>query len=397
MNGLNGVSAQALSDTIGAIYDCALDPQRWSDAIRRIVELCESSAGGLCVHDLKNVENVHLFEIGYTKEFSQRIQRHYQESPFAAASIVHEVGDVLTLATICPVAEWLESRFYHDVMKPYGFFDYIGVNALRTSSRVASVHGSRTVPAPPYGQREIAIFKLLSPHICRTLAISDALDIRTLNSEMLEATLDALVAGVYLVARDGRVVYMNAAAECQIRSGNALRIVGNRLLPTDPETRDALLRGIDGIARDEVETRGSDSFAIPDADGAGYVATLLRLDRGSRQSLMAPFAASVGVFVQKLTRVPMMPGEAFARLYRLTGGELRVLLALAQGLGGKEAADMLGISEPTVRTHLKNIFSKTGTPRQADLLRLLQSSAPPTARHGDNRSTTSDAGLSGIG
>ena len=72
-------------------------------------------------------------------------------------------------------------------------------------------------------------------------------------------------------------------------------------------------------------------------------------------------------------------GEAFAKLYRLTGGELRVLLALAQGLGGKEAADTLGISEPTVRTHLQNIFSKTGTSRQADLLRLLQSSAPPTA------------------
>ena len=72
-----------------------------------------------------------------------------------------------------------------------------------------------------------------------------------------------------------------------------------------------------------------------------------------------------------------MPGEAFARIYRLTGGELRVLLALAQGLGAKEAADMLGISEPTVRTHLKHIFSKTDTPRQSDLLRLLQNSTPP--------------------
>ena len=54
-----------------------------------------------------------------------------------------------------------------------------------------------------------------------------------------------------------------------------------------------------------------------------------------------------------------------------------MLLALAQGLGAKEAADMLGISEPTVRTHLQKMFSKTGTPRQADLLRLLQNSTPP--------------------
>ena len=73
----------------------------------------------------------------------------------------------------------------------------------------------------------------------------------------------------------------------------------------------------------------------------------------------------------------MLPGEAFARLHKLTGGELRVLMALAQGLGAKEAADMLGISEPTVRSHLQRIFSKTGTPRQADLMRLMQNSMPP--------------------
>jgi DNA-binding CsgD family transcriptional regulator/PAS domain-containing protein len=378
MSQFDGVSAQALSDTIGAIYDCALDPQRWSDAIRQIVELCESTAGGLCVHDLRNVEDVHLFEIGYTKEFSQLVQKHYLQSPFATASIVHEIGDVHTLARICPDDELLESRFYHNVLKPYGIFDYIGVNALRTSGRVATVHGSRTVPAPRYGQREIDIFKLLAPHICRTLAISDALDIRTLNSEMLEATIDMLVAGVYLVARDGRVVYMNAAAERQIQTGNALRVVNNRLLPSNPQAREALARATDETAKEELES-GGQSLAIPDSQGAGYVATLLRLDRGSRQSIMAPFAASVAVFVQEPARVPMMPGEAFAKLYGLTGGELRVLLALSQGLGGKDAADMLGISEPTVRTHLQNIFSKTGTSRQADVLRLLQSSAPPTA------------------
>ena len=196
---------------------------------------------------------------------------------------------------------------------------------------------------------------------------------------MLEATLDALVAGVYLVARDGRVVYTNAAAERQVGTGNALRIANSRLVPSNPQARGALARAIDETARELDGGSGGHSLAIPDPQGAGYVATLLRLDRGSRQSIMAPFAASVAVFVQEPAHLPMMPGAAFAKLYGLTGGELRVLLALYQGLGGKDAGGMLGISEPTVRTHLQNIFSKTGTSRQADLLRLFQSSAPPTA------------------
>jgi DNA-binding CsgD family transcriptional regulator/PAS domain-containing protein len=380
MHGLHKVSAQALSDTIGAIYDCALDPLSWNDAIRRIVELCESAAGGLCVHDLRNVADVHLFEIGYTKELSDLVQKHYHQSPFATASIINEVGDVVTLAGMCPDHEWFESSFYRTVAKPFGLSDYIGLNALRTSGRVAALHSSRTVETPRYGEREVAIFKLLSPHICRTLAISDALDIRTLHSRALEATLDALNAGVYLVSRDGRVVYMNAAAERQIKTGNVLRVVNNRLLPADIEARSALAKAIDGAASEKLDGEsGGQTLAIPDPQGTGYVAILLRLDRGSRKNIMAPFAASVAIFVQEPAQKTYMPGEAFAKLYGLTGGELRVLLALTQGLSGIEAANMLGISEPTVRTHLQNIFAKTGTSRQTDLLRLLQSTTPPAS------------------
>jgi DNA-binding CsgD family transcriptional regulator len=211
------------------------------------------------------------------------------------------------------------------------------------------------------------------------LAISDALDIRAVRSEMLERTLDGLVAGVFLTARDGRIVYMNTAAERQIKTGNSIRIVNDRIFPTDSATRAALSKAIDEAGREDTDKGTREySLAIPDVEGGpGYVASLLPVERGQRSDILAPFAASVAVFTKDPIQAPLMPGEAFARLYKLTGGELRVLLALAQGLGAKEAAEMLGIGEPTVRTHLQRIFSKTETARQADLVRLLQNSTPP--------------------
>jgi DNA-binding CsgD family transcriptional regulator len=375
--GLDGVSAQALSDTIGAIYDCALDPQQWPDTCRRIAALCESTAGGICVHDLRHVQNDQLFVFGYQPEFLETLGKHYAQSPMAASDVVADIGDVSALSM--ERYELLESRFYREVLEPFGLLDIIWFPALRTGGRMASMHASRNEKAPHYQRREISLFKLLSPHVCRVLAISDALDIRALRSEMLERTLDGLVAGVFLTARGGRVVYMNAAAERQIRTGNSVRIVNNRIFPTDPATRWALAKAIDEASRDDLDEDMSEhSLAIPDVDGgAGYVATLLPVERGQRRDIIAPFAASVAVFTKDPVQAPLMPGEAFARLYGLTGGELRVLLALAQGLGAKEAAEMLGISEPTVRTHLQRIFSKTDTARQADLVRLLQNSTPP--------------------
>jgi DNA-binding CsgD family transcriptional regulator/PAS domain-containing protein len=373
---LDGASAQALSDTIGAIYDCALDPHQWPDACRSIAYLCESTAGGICVHDLQHTQNDQLFVFGYQPEFLENFGMHYPQSPMAVADVVSNIGDVRALS-MDPSGPF-ETRFFRDVLKPFGLQDIIWFPALRTGGRMASMHASRSEKVEHYQKREINVFKLLSPHVCRALAISDALDIRALRSEMLEQTLDALVAGVFLTARDGRVVYMNAAAERQIRTGNSIRIVNNRLSPTDPAARAVLSKAIDQAARDGIAMdMTAHSLAIPDAEGTGYVATFLPVEGGQRRSTVAPFAASCAVFMQDPVQVPLMPGEAFARLHRLTGGELRVLLALAEGLGGKEAADMLGISEPTVRTHLQHIFSKTGTSRQAKLLQLLHNSTPP--------------------
>ena len=375
MIGLDGVSAQDLSDTIGAIYDCALDPQLWPDACRKIADLCESTGGGICVHDMRHVQNDQLFVFGYQPEFLERLGSQYAQSPMAAADIVASIGDVNILST--ERQELLESRFYREVLQPFGLMDMIWFPALRTGGRMASMHASRNEKAPHYQQLEIGLFKLLSPHVCRALTISDALDIRTLRSEMLEKTLDVLAAGVFLTASDGRVVYMNEAAERQVKAGTSIRILNNRLDPVDSAASAALSIAIEKAAGDHDDGSSSQrSLAIPDGSGAGYIATLLPVQRGQRADIVAPFAAAVAIFMQDPLEAPLLPGEAFARLHKLTGAELRVLLALAQGLSAKEAADMLGIGEPTVRTHLQHMFAKTHTLRQADLLRLLQTSTP---------------------
>ena len=65
------------------------------------------------------------------------------------------------------------------------------------------------------------------------------------------------------------------------------------------------------------------------------------------------------------------PLEAIAKLYKLTPMELRVLFAIVQIGGVPEVAAMMGSSGSTIRTHLRRLFSKTGTDRQADLVKLV--------------------------
>lgn len=381
MSGVDGISSHAMSETIGAIYDCALDPQLWPDTCRKIAGLFEDTASGICVHDLRNTRNDQLFVVGYQQTFLDRLGLSYADSPMARSDVVSDIGDVKALSI--ENTDLYETQFFREVLGPFGLRDIMWFPALRTGRRMASMHVSRDAAgATRYREHEISLFRLLAPHICRVLAISDALDIKALRAEILERTLNGLVSGVFLTTGGGRVVYMNEAAERQVRSGKSIRIVNGRLSPIDQATRAVLSRAIDEAARgDPEELPGGHSLAIPDAGGGpGYIATLLPVSQGQRRDLIARVGASVAVFTKDPFDVPMLPGEAFARLYGLTGGELRVLHALAQGLGGKEAAGLLAISEPTIRTHLQRMYSKTNTLRQTDLLRLFQNATPPVGQ-----------------
>jgi DNA-binding CsgD family transcriptional regulator len=66
-----------------------------------------------------------------------------------------------------------------------------------------------------------------------------------------------------------------------------------------------------------------------------------------------------------------------AELYNLTRREMTVLTTIIENAGVPEAASILGLSEATVRSHLKSNFRKTGAARQADLIKLVAGAASP--------------------
>jgi DNA-binding CsgD family transcriptional regulator len=66
-------------------------------------------------------------------------------------------------------------------------------------------------------------------------------------------------------------------------------------------------------------------------------------------------------------------------MFELTPAELRVLLAIVEVGGVPETSAALGVAETTVKTHLHRVFAKTGTRRQADLVKLAAGFSSPLA------------------
>ena len=93
--------------------------------------------------------------------------------------------------------------------------------------------------------------------------------------------------------------------------------------------------------------------------------------------------AAAVVFVRDPERQPEAPVDVLRRLWSLTPAEAKVGHELVIGHNIDEIAQMLGLANDTVRKHVKQILSKTGTRRQSELVALIVSALMPVQQRGD--------------
>jgi DNA-binding CsgD family transcriptional regulator len=97
-------------------------------------------------------------------------------------------------------------------------------------------------------------------------------------------------------------------------------------------------------------------------------AHVLPMTGGELRTLLQPSAVAA-VFIEAAPN-GLSGVDALAAGFKLTPAETRVLAGLLSGRTLSETADELGVARTTARTHLDNIFCKTGVSRQAELLKL---------------------------
>jgi len=201
-----------------------------------------------------------------------------------------------------------------------------------------------------------ALFRQLAPLLLRATKLHEQM----LYTGALTSILDRLVLGVILLDDRGRVTYMNqsAAELCGVEPGLTEPDGG----PT-PDPRSAALYG-------RVRpVEGKAVYEHPD-DGRAFSVLSAKLDWPSWQGYPARrFARALFVGDPKLGSGD--PYGNLSRLYGLTESEAHLAMLLVGDFTLLQAAKHLHITENTARTVLKRILAKTGTRRQASLVRLL--------------------------
>ena len=194
----------------------------------------------------------------------------------------------------------------------------------------------------------------------------------------MRAILDKIDRGVVLLDGKGRVVDSNAIAHRVLASGNGLMVRNDRLAFADGDIDGRFEQLLKSNARPRSKT---DARADSKSNGKARViaATVKRPGATSCRVLVTPVTTPDGeahhVAFLAVIYAPAeqrdITTEVLLEIYGLTRAQADVARQLYAGLSVEETATQLRLSLNTVRTHLKQIFSKCEVQSQAELMHTL--------------------------
>ncbi|HEX4507238.1 MAG TPA: helix-turn-helix transcriptional regulator [Alphaproteobacteria bacterium] len=200
--------------------------------------------------------------------------------------------------------------------------------------------------------------------------------------EVLTTATEAADLGIVLVDRDGAVLQTNSIADEILRIGDGLRVLSGRLRASDPVESAVLSDHIREKAREQTQDTDWSNYepvSLSRAESALPLTTIVRPGPAFRPAA-SPLRRTAILILRDPSRQNAIPPVILSRLFGLTRASALLASKLASGLSLKDAAGDIGISHNTARVQLQNIFSKTGTNRQHDLVRLLLNSAATLSR-----------------
>lgn len=180
---------------------------------------------------------------------------------------------------------------------------------------------------------------------------------------------DYVTTGIVLLDSQTRVQFANRAAG-EVLGDNVTLQIGNGFTLRHGRAVGEFRAAFDKVmAADAVADDGVECITFPGQDSTHHI--LLMVCSLAHTHVVTDSDPVIMLMACDPTRRSLLPAHALAGLFQLTPTEAQVACAYAEGKRSEQIAEQFGISVTTVAFHKRNLFQKTRTNRQADLIALL--------------------------
>jgi DNA-binding CsgD family transcriptional regulator len=363
---------ERLLAVIHAMYDAALDERLWPEALKRLAEATGSQGASFWVLDASPQPRLPTFT---TINFDPAFIRDYLDGmvpmdptvqylvAYPDKPVVHD-GLVIT-------ERGKDRHPYYDWQRRNSDIWYRIVGQARPAPLVqAGVALHRTRAAGQYDDGDLEQFAMLQGHLQRALAIGFRLGSLGTMRECTTELLDRNPAAVLLVDSRKRVVYSNRRAAALCAGNDGIRITAQGVTLSSKLANEKLQRLIaEALTPISGRAPGATMQAARPSGKRPYVVFVSSMPvRARALSELRPAACLV--ITDPSDRRPLTTDRLKAA-FGFTEAEARLASLLVSGQSLRSAAAALRITYGTARVRLAELFQKTETRRQGELIGLL--------------------------
>ena len=363
------------------IYDCADDPRGFHDALEEIGHQLGAEKGHTLLIQL-GVERAENHSYGYDASSFKRYDEDWRDKDPRFAAALRAPGQILSDVAVVDSAAFERSAIYNEHLVQADVRYTLFASVVNGPDLMTAQAFMRCKGAGSFGAAEITRLERLLPHICRAARLRHLVGSMRGEIDDLRRALDAAPAAMALLDSSGKVLCANAAAKEILDERDGLRIERSTLTSSRMDEARALSAAIaqtaslaDAGAWRPPSAQLTPSVAISRENKAPVAVVLfaLRPRNGLREG--GPRSARVLAVLHDPERQLRLNPALIAQLHGLTPTEAMLAAAIAGGRTLAEFAAERGCTEQTARSHLKRVLGKTGTKRQADLVRVLLTGA----------------------
>jgi DNA-binding CsgD family transcriptional regulator/PAS domain-containing protein len=362
---------KAIRDLIRLIYECSVDARQWRHFLSAFAKAVNAPAATLSVLDARNYHGNVTASHGIDPFWERRFAEYYAGvNVWVQGTRLFRVpGNVAGGEEAIGDAEMEKTEFYNDFLRPQNQFYVLG-GVLTQEDSVNSLIGAlRSKAGGPTQEAEHALTRELVPHLQTALRLLHRIAGLEKGLEYASDALDRLSGSLIVTDSSGRILYMNRRAEALLRSNSGISAAADGLR-AGSASQTAHLREFIARAASTVTGNGKHAGGVMLVQRTGLFPLRLQIAPLASSSGRVGRRPAVAIFIAEPEQAVEPDPESLAALLDLSPAEARLTAALVGGKTIQQFAKEAGVSITTARTLIGRAFSKTGSSRQADLVRL---------------------------
>jgi len=358
-------SEEILSETIGAIYECALAHGDLQSVLTKVGDFCGSMSGALVSFDRENYKGFSAHHYGYPEGIFEEYCKDWSYREPAVIRLMNSPDIEIFEESLLIDKETKEFHDYYNWERTYSSHRYrFGARLISGRTEICMTLG-RSQSQGNAEVENLKRLKLLMPHLQRSLLLSRRA------GDQAGRSMDHLPYGVAIVDSCCRILSVNDAMAMLMRQNDG--IVGRKgIFSVCGKEADVVTKAVRQIADGKLFDSDAPSIVIPLPRPSGLRPFLAIVTPAPepRNSLFAR-DRRVMVSVSDPERRLRVREEALMQAFGLSPAEARLSQALVEFGDLLGAARETGITPGSARQYMKRIFSKTNTNGQVELVALI--------------------------